>query len=192
MLQKAVPVYLNVLNVNQDSDEFFIYTNILDQVLVFQRSITDVTPRALDMVRVLSGVKSEAAGFSRTASLKPLEKDGLQPQTKAFELEQPGASESAKGQSLDLSTLRQMSNADKAKILRKTRELGAPSDAAQDHDAEADISPAELDPVAAVEGDEAREDMVNDLVDDNSDGWKSSEERDNDGRQSKAKERMNE
>ena len=68
MLQKAVPVYLNVLNVNQDSDEFFIYTNILDQVLVFQRYITDVTPRTIDMVKVLSGVKSEAGGFSRTAS----------------------------------------------------------------------------------------------------------------------------
>ena len=97
MLQKAVPFYLNVLNVNQDSDEFFIYTNILDQVLVFQRYITDVTPRTIDMVKVLSGVKSEAGGFSRTASQKRMDKDGLQPQTKAFEMEEPGATEGAKG-----------------------------------------------------------------------------------------------
>jgi hypothetical protein len=192
MLQKAVPVYLNVLNVNQDSDEFFIYTNILDQVLVFQRYITDVTPRTIDMVKVLSGVKSEAGGFSRTASQKRMDKDGLQPQTKAFEMEEPGATEGAKGQPLDLSTLRQMSNADKAKIFQKARELGAPIDALQDFDAEADISPAELDPVAAVDGDEAGEDMVNNLLDESSDVWKSGEERDNDGRQSKAKERINE
>lgn len=69
MLQKAVPVYLNVLNISRESDEFFIYTNVLDQVLVFQRSITDVTPRTIDMVKVLSGAKSEASGFSRTSGL---------------------------------------------------------------------------------------------------------------------------
>lgn len=89
-----------------------------------------------------------------------------------------------------------MSNADKAKIFQKARELGAPIDALQDFDAEADISPAELDPVAAIEGDEAGEDMqnlmVNNLLDESSDVWKSGEERDNDGRQSKAKERINE
>lgn len=90
-----------------------------------------------------------------------------------------------------------MSNADKAKIFQKARELGAPIDALnsnqlQDFDAEADISPAELDPVAATEGDEAGEDMVNNLLDESSDVWKSGEERDNDGRQSKAKERINE
>ena len=82
-------------------------------------------------------------------------------------------------------------------IFQKARELGAPIDALnsnqlQDFDAEADISPAELDPVAATEGDEAGEDMVNNLLDESSDVWKSGEERDNDGRQSKAKERINE
>jgi len=85
-----------------------------------------------------------------------------------------------------------MSNADKAKIFQKARELGAPIDALQDFDAEADISPAELDPVAAIDGDEAGEDIVNNLLDESSDVWKSGEERDNDGRQSKAKERINE
>ena len=70
MLQKAVPVYLNVLDMSQESDEFFIYTNVLDQVLVFQRCITDVTPRTIDMVKVLSGGKSETSGFSRTAGLQ--------------------------------------------------------------------------------------------------------------------------
>jgi hypothetical protein len=50
--------------------------------------------------------------------------------------------------------------------------------------------------VAAIEGGEAGEiigeDMVNNLLDESSDVWKSGEERDNDGRQSKAKERINE
>ena len=83
MLQKAVPVNLTVLNVHQDTDVFFIYTNILDQVLVFQRNITDVTPRTMDMVKVLSGVKTPTA--SRIGSLKPLEKDAMLP--KPFEME---------------------------------------------------------------------------------------------------------
>ena len=56
-----------------------------------------MTPRTIDMVKVLSGVKSEAGGFSRTASQKRMDKDGLQPQTKAFEMEEPGATEGAKG-----------------------------------------------------------------------------------------------
>jgi len=38
-LVKALPVYLNVLNISskdeESNEQFFIYTNILDQVLVF-------------------------------------------------------------------------------------------------------------------------------------------------------------
>lgn len=177
MLQKAVPVYLNVLNISRESDEFFVYTNILDQVLVFQRCITDVTPRTMDMVKVLSGVKSEVAGFSRTPGLKPLEKEeDLQLQAK-----KSGLIDGARGQPLDLSKLGQMPNTYKAKILQKAKEMGAPIDALQDFDVEADVSPAELDPVATAEGDEAGENMVNNLLD---------ESQEDDGGQSKAKERM--
>ena len=54
-------------------------------------------------------------------------------------------------------------------------------DALQEPNVEADASPTELDPAAASEGDEAGEDMVNDLLD---------ESQEDDGGQSKAKERM--
>lgn len=74
-----------------------------------------------------------------------------------------------------------MPNAYKAKIFQKAKELGAPIDALQDFDTEANVSPAELDPIAAIEGDEAGEDMVNNLLD---------ESQEDDGGQIKAKERM--
>ena len=70
MLQKAVPVYLNVLDMSQESDEFFIYTNVLDQVLVFQRCITDLTPSSTDMAKVMSGLKATPPS-SATKKLKP-------------------------------------------------------------------------------------------------------------------------
>lgn len=51
---------LNLRAMGEDEvDEFFIYCNILDQVLVFQRCITDVTPSSVVMAQVLSSaVKS--------------------------------------------------------------------------------------------------------------------------------------
>lgn len=54
---------MNVLNVGPSSDgseeQFFVYTNILDQTVVFQRSITDVTPSSIDMVKVLKSATPE-------------------------------------------------------------------------------------------------------------------------------------
>lgn len=72
-----------------------------------------------------------------------------------------------------------MPNTYKAKILQKIKE--SPIDALHDFDVEADASPTELDPAATAEGDEAGENMVNNLLD---------ESQEDDGAQSKANERM--
>ena len=72
-----------------------------------------------------------------------------------------------------------MPNLNKPKIFQKIKE--PTMDALQEPNVEADASPTELDPAAASEGDEAGEDMVNDLLD---------ESQEDDGGQSKAKERM--
>jgi len=75
---KAVPCSLNILNIGAsdefEEEKFFIYTNILDQVLVFSRVLTDVTPSTIDMAKVISsGIKSAAKPTSRkTEGLKQL------------------------------------------------------------------------------------------------------------------------
>lgn len=56
-LVRAQPCYFNILTVTHDEpqeSDFFIYTNILDQVIVFQRSLADVTPSSEEMAKVLS------------------------------------------------------------------------------------------------------------------------------------------
>ena len=61
--QQALPVYLRVLNsssekdrsgLGSDSENYYIYTNILDQVLAFERSITEMRPTSTDMIKTLS------------------------------------------------------------------------------------------------------------------------------------------
>jgi len=41
-----------------ESEQYFIYTNVMDQVLVFRRSLSDLTPSSVQMVKVLSGAKA--------------------------------------------------------------------------------------------------------------------------------------
>ena len=65
---------MNVLGAQDEDPEsmeqFFIYMNILDQEVVFQRCITDLTPSSTDMAKVMSGLKATPPS-SATKKLKP-------------------------------------------------------------------------------------------------------------------------
>lgn len=54
-IQQAQPVYFKVFCTGKGNlEEFFIYVSILDQIIVFQRSIADLRPSSLDMIKLLS------------------------------------------------------------------------------------------------------------------------------------------
>ena len=49
------PTNLNFLSIkSSDSESYYFYTNFLDQVLVFTRLISEMTPSTTDMVKVMS------------------------------------------------------------------------------------------------------------------------------------------
>lgn len=77
-----------------ESEQYFIYTNVMDQVLVFQRSLVDLTPSSVQMVRVLSEVKAPFPAKPKRS--------------------RPGP---------DLSGLGHMPDSYKEEILRKSREM---------------------------------------------------------------------
>lgn len=57
--QMAQPMHMKVLHTGASSkligsEKFYIYMCILDQVLVFERCLSDMTPSSVEMVRVLS------------------------------------------------------------------------------------------------------------------------------------------
>ena len=132
MIQQALPVCFKVLctggdnglspsaesNIPYDTEQFFVYINILDQVLVFQRSISELQPSSLDMIKVLS---------NRTNSLSQ-----HQQESKATALQQMQAnlplgttfgSGQNKGGFIDLSKLGQIPNTYKEQILQKSKEM---------------------------------------------------------------------
>lgn len=64
------PAYLKFLNTYQekertglgsDSENYYIYTNILDQVVVFERPLTEMRPTSTDMIKTLSSSSIKGA-----------------------------------------------------------------------------------------------------------------------------------
>jgi len=73
-----VPAYLNVLNVviedeyDLGGEQYFVYTNILDQVLVFSRMVTDVTPSSVEIAKLISsGIKSAPVSATKIKHYSP-------------------------------------------------------------------------------------------------------------------------
>lgn len=113
---------------SEGSENYYIYLSILDQVLVFERLISDMTPSSVDMVKVLS-----------SPALKP---------------DKPGV--------IDLSKLGQIPNSYKEKVLKQSRDMMGSSKS----DQEVPVEPVEEDDESDAEN------MVNNILGDESDDYK--------------------
>lgn len=71
----AQPLHLKVLHTGacnkqiSGEEKFYIYTCILDQVIVFERCLSDMTPSSVEMVKVLSSATKSGSKVSKNRDI---------------------------------------------------------------------------------------------------------------------------
>jgi hypothetical protein len=98
-----------------DSENYYIYSNILDQVLVFERPITEMRPTSTDMIKTLStssqGLKSPAIVAAKEHFPQVLGMGGSADQS------------NSKGGIIDMSKLGFIPGSYKKNILKQSRDM---------------------------------------------------------------------